>query len=398
MKKKLIKKILCVISVATITAMNTFTALAADSYAYSIGTDYGGLFGVDTSGDAENASTVFALAGYKSYYSIKPTVTYMRGQNPAGGRRIGSDVLFYSGHGNNQCVSFNYKGNGGEYATGVYYLNDFDSSTGYKYVGIGSTDMSGNKLSVFGACNTANGSDNIAKRAYDKGSKSTIGWTVTVDASSHSKWLQRFSNELANGKTVQNAAQYANGFTYTDSSVKSYKIYGNSALVVKKSATSQDDSRAIVLNQTINVDLQNNQLQELDDYLRNELDLDVDNMKVEVTKLDGSDGVVDYKIMVNECETTMGYVAIINDGIVTDFYNNTIENAVVTNAAYDITESDKEVAYQQALSEIDAYDTIVSQTGKKMYDAETGEFYFNVFTTYSIGDNCLTVESYKFEK
>lgn len=106
-KKTLIKKILCVISVATITAMNTFTALAADSYAYSIGTDYGGLFGVDTSNDAENASTVFALAGYKSYYSIKPTVSYMRGENPAGGRRIGSDILFYSGHGNNQCVSFN---------------------------------------------------------------------------------------------------------------------------------------------------------------------------------------------------------------------------------------------------------------------------------------------------
>lgn len=51
--------------------MNTFTALAADSYTYSIRTD------------AENASTVFALAGYKSYYSIKPSVS-VSGEPAAG--------------------------------------------------------------------------------------------------------------------------------------------------------------------------------------------------------------------------------------------------------------------------------------------------------------------------
>ena len=117
-----VKMIVSIIIAAMLFANSEISVFAAEKYAYSIGTNYG-LFDVNTSQDAENASTAFALAGYKSYYNISPDSDYLKGNNPSGTRRVGSSVVLYSGHGNNKCVSFNYKGQGGKYKTGIYYSN-----------------------------------------------------------------------------------------------------------------------------------------------------------------------------------------------------------------------------------------------------------------------------------
>ncbi len=370
-------------------------AYATEEYAYSIGTDYG-LFDVDTSADAETASTAFALAGYKSYYNTAPTVEYMQGNNPAGTRRIGSAVVLYSGHGNNQCVSFNYKGKGGEYLTGVIYGTDWVSAnTGYEYVGIKDTDMSNNKLSVFAACNTANGTDTITKRAYEEGSDAAIGWTVKVDASSHSQWLARFTNELANGKSVSEAAQYANGYTYSDTNVKSYKIYGDTTLVIKRSLADVDSlERAIELNESIEVNISEKEIEDLNSYMIDNVGLNFNNVCTEITNLSNGNGVVDYKIMISGCETTSGYVAIINNNVVTAIYKNNVDIPIPM--SINLEEIDIDRAFQEAKENIDAYDIILEQEGKRMYDAISGEMYYLVFTTYIEGDNCMGVDSYKY--
>lgn len=104
-------------------ALNVVTAYASGgNYAYSIGTNYdGGLFDsdIDTSGDATYAATAFSLTGYSSYYNIQPTVSYMIGDNPLGNARLENNIIFLSGHGNKDHMSFNYKKKDGNHATGV---------------------------------------------------------------------------------------------------------------------------------------------------------------------------------------------------------------------------------------------------------------------------------------
>lgn len=45
----------------------------------------------------------------------------MRGQFKDGTWRMKSEVQFYSGHANNECIAFNYRNKGGDYKTGVYW-------------------------------------------------------------------------------------------------------------------------------------------------------------------------------------------------------------------------------------------------------------------------------------
>ena len=263
------------------------------------------------------------------------------------------------------------------------------------YAGIQSTDMSQNKLSVFAGCNTATGSDNITKRAYTQGSDVTIGWTNEVDASSHSKWLERFTNELAVGKPVSKAAEYANSFTYSDTKVKSYKIYGDTALIIKRSVLSKNlENRNVEVNEDIQVDVSHNQLDKLNRYMTDNIGLNFDNVITEVTNLSGGNGVVDYKLCINGIETTSGYVAIINDGIVVNIYKNNVDVPVPMNI--DIEEVDVNAAFEEAREHINEYDEIISQEGKKVYDVVSRECYYLVFTKYKIADNCTSVESYKF--
>ncbi len=395
---KCLGRINCIIVALLLLFKSNITVYAVEEYAYSIGTDYGLLDTLDTSTDAETASTSFALAGYRSYYNTAPNVDYMKGNNPAGIRRIGSAVVFYSGHGSYNCMAFNYEGRNGVYKTGVYYAGDYLSpDTGYNYVGIQdtNTNMQNNKLSVFGGCNTASGTDNITKRAYSSGSDAAIGWTQSVGASSHSQWLSRFTNELANGKSVSEAAQYANGFTYSDTNVKAYKIYGDTTLVIKRNVQRNElTERHVNLTERINVDISQGQITHLTDYMEKHLGIDIENVRIEITDLLDGNGVVDYKLLIGDCETTSGYVAIINNNNVKEIYKNNVDFVMPRSITHNEINLDK--ALQEAINNIKVYDKIVNQEVKKMYDVLTDERYYLISTTYLVADNCMSVDSYKY--
>lgn len=74
--RKTMGMLLAVIMIS-MTMFSGTIAHAAGTMAFSVGTDYGGLFGVDTTSDATNASDLYEIAGYNSYYSTQPTVSIM---------------------------------------------------------------------------------------------------------------------------------------------------------------------------------------------------------------------------------------------------------------------------------------------------------------------------------
>lgn len=200
---------------------------ASNTDAWSVGTYYkdgyiNGLIGsVDTTEDARTAADFYGSMGYRSSYSTDPTYQIMRGKFSNNNYRMESAVQFYSGHANYQCIAYNYNNSGGDYKTGLYYGNNYDSSTGYKYAGINSYNLSNVKLITFAGCNTAtNGDDNIVAKAHNAGATTTIGWTKSIGAGSHTNWLKRYNDYLNKGYTVEQAMSHADSYTYLDSDVK----------------------------------------------------------------------------------------------------------------------------------------------------------------------------------
>ncbi len=114
--------------------------------------DYAG----DCTISVTHASTVYGMLGYRSYYNYDPTYAYLRGQNPAGGDRLGSSIVYIDGHANYDNIICGDTVDDSEYKCGIYYLTDFTStSSGYTYAGLQDRDLSGVKLFTFVGCNTA---------------------------------------------------------------------------------------------------------------------------------------------------------------------------------------------------------------------------------------------------
>jgi hypothetical protein len=214
-------------------------------YAYSIGCDFGGIswwntwvqnrldLGGDLTPSILYAADTYGPLGYQSYYNLKPTVGYLRGQNPAGADRLGSEVVYLNGHAsydNLLCGDYEYAslfGNvptGSDYMCGVWCYSDGQSSTSlYNYAGLSGRDLSGTKLISFVGCNTAgflegdgagdhHFDDNLCEVALDCGAQAAMGFTGTIDGLTPAGlyWKQKYNDALAFGYTVDNARLYAN--------------------------------------------------------------------------------------------------------------------------------------------------------------------------------------------
>lgn len=220
----------------------TFT-LSSLEYAYSIGCNHG-LSGISTgdltgdfTGNVKYAANQYGtISTLESYYNIEPTIGYMRGNNPAGTRRIGSKLVFLNGHANNEHMSFNHENSYGDYATGVFYGYDWNNSPGnHSYVGIQSTDMSKVKLISFVGCNTASETSNLCTRSIDQGATTAVGFTHEINSRNTRgpQWLERYNNCLASNYVVAGAISNATAFEPNSNLGDYAKIYGNSSAVVK---------------------------------------------------------------------------------------------------------------------------------------------------------------------
>jgi len=350
------------------------------------------------------AATAFSLAGYNSYYNIKPTVLYMTGDNPAGNPRLESNVLFLSGHGNADHMSFNYNQKDEDYATGIIQGEYWESpNSGYKYAGIEDYDMSSVELVVFAGCNTAKGSDNITKDVVENGAGAAIGWTESVSAGSHSNWLERFVDELAAGSTVARAKQYADSFTYLDGDVKKGNIYGDDSLTLSEAVAKS--LKNIELDST---KLQSNEIKEerkvefekglkfngkarresdnLISILSNEdASFSLNNYKI-VFSESKNEKIVDYIKLIDGYETNAGFTVFIKDAVVTDIYKNNVEKCN-QNSEIKVPKIGEKEILEKVYNELSLKYEVIEQSGNLMYDVNTKQFNYVVLTDYIVNED-----------
>lgn len=401
-RNRLITKTLSIFLIIINIMLIPNTAFADGNTAFSVGTNYD--YAVNTSKDAKKACDSYALAGYNSYYSTQPTVDIIKGTFKNGIKRMQSDILFFSGHGNNECMAFNYLEQGGKYKTGVYYKGDYNSSNGYQYVGI-NNNMTHVKLVTYAGCETASDNyNNITYLSASKGAKCAVGWTTTVAAGSHSNWLERYNDKLASGESVNSAISYANSFTYLDNNVKNAKISGNSNLTIKSSKArlsnnSTEELKYIPLSENINVinegkinaTIITNIIKDYNNKFNKE------NIKTEIHQItDKNDFTIDFIEMYNGIETNSTYTAIINDGIlkniVDNHYDNFSNSDKLVNAKTSMLSRNSinrilKVAQSKA-SKLGATE-IINQTNKYFYDCDTDNLKFITYTEYYF-DNTTT--------
>ena len=180
---------------------------ASKGKAYCVGTNYNDDDHINTTRDATTARDCYSNMGYNVTCLTIPTEATMKYKH-----NLKSKIIFLSGHGNQDGMYFNYMQMDNGYKTGVC---DGDSRTinGYRCVSIlGNMDFV--DLAVFAGCKTAQGTSNIARSAHDYGAKISMGWSDSVYAYDHSNWLERFNQKLAAGKSVDEAAEYADMFGY----------------------------------------------------------------------------------------------------------------------------------------------------------------------------------------
>lgn len=313
-----------------------FDGFIARNSAFCVGTKYNDTYNIDTTIDATNARDSYKKLGYNVTCVTAPTVGKMRNKHS-----IKSKILFFSGHADSGHMAFRYMQHGDEYKTGVYYANDFDSLTGYKYVGIAG-NMDFVSLAVFAGCNTATGDDNIAKRARDYGAHISIGWRGKVFSGSHSNWLSRFNSILGEGGSLASAMAYADSFIYLPfSNVKNYAICSDSlSLDIFRGDSVSDVNRTTSAfnNTSEKIQAPNNLLESFEGNTT----IDGEDISAEVAEIiqqfDNNFNINDYKVYVYKnsdeittidfirviggFETSSGYTAKINGNHLTSLYNN----------------------------------------------------------------------------
>ena len=206
--------------------------LSQNNKAWSVGINYAdfslsNFFPVDTTKDAVDAYNFYKRMGYDAECHTFPTYEVLSSKASNNMPRLSSAIQMYSGHGSSDGMIFYSKEiHGVGCNTGVRKENS-KSIEGFDFVRLSKEDMKNVKLIIFAGCNTANGFYNIAREACEMGAKTSIGWTVSVNAMSHSAWLYRFNEHISEGYTVKEAMVYADEGPFLHSSVRKHVCYGD---------------------------------------------------------------------------------------------------------------------------------------------------------------------------
>lgn len=306
-------------------------AKATNCYAYSIGVNHGntnsGLTG-NFIPNVKYANTCYGMInGISSYYNDRPTISYMKGNNPSGNRRIASRVVWLNGHANNTTLVFNHNNLGGNYNTGVYY--GYDTSN---YVGLLSTSMSGVDLISFVGCQTAKGQNNLASRARSQGATTAIGFreSITSRSSDGQGWCRKFNDALSIGHTISSAISYATSF-YPNADLDNYiKVYGSTTNKISQSGnvSSLSTGEQWPGNRILNTNITYNNIGIVENEALIKYSKELSNIINTIIIQDKSFNTSDYSISANM------YSDDGKSGIVTLTYNI---GEIVTNKAYIIT-------------------------------------------------------------
>lgn len=395
------KKFYCKVMVAVIIIVllgNNSYVFAGGQQAFSVGTDYG-YFNIDTSQDAIIASNCYRTAGYTSYCDITPNRTSLLQMGQQGFLKLKSDILFFSGHGNQNGIYFQYKNNSpSDNVAIVRGTSNYIANDGIYSIGINNY-MSTVKLAVFAGCKTAKDNDNIAKTMRDNGADVSIGWGETVLAEQHSEWLNRFNTKLSQGATIDTAVTYANSFGYTDSAIYTVKVYvenSNSMNQTIKSNTRtnelEDSSyQEVLLNQQIMFTSIENSLNDIiTQIVQIDPDFNIHDYNYNFFEMNEYASTIVFTKLINNFETNCNYIVHIRNGYVNkivrngfnEYSNNTFSNISLPDVSK--IQELKERASQDCIEKTGC-ESISDQEVKMFYDVNENKGYIIIMTQYIVG-------------
>lgn len=383
--KRIIKTFIYILGLFLL--LNSSIVYASGNQALLVGNQY--TDGLDTRIDATSAGSRLAPTKKTLITVTAPTISYIKGTH-TNTKRMESDILFFSGHGNNTLMHF--------YNTSSdFYITAGSNSS--NTVGLSSYTMSNVKLVVFAGCQTANNSSsNLAKSANSLGAKATLGWIPSIQVGSHSLWLDRFWLKAATETHAQTALTYADSFSYTDNGVKSYRKYGtwNYTAGFKSSGTSIYNSPLINKDKRehiVNISLNNN---DLDRQIENAIIENIDsgfniNMYSIYKTIRDDATIIDITLQNNDIKSTIGYVVFVENNKITKIYDNTnnmkmskvYESMNTQIGSYQTNQSKtNKNLFANAIKDIDtSLLEIVDQKIEKFYDENNNKIYYNVSTT-----------------
>lgn len=375
-KKRISRITLSILLVVFLILGGIINVAAQSGYAYS----FGGEFYLPQHGynyeDIKQTAAYCALMNYKSYYNPSLTYSYVNSQ------RINSDLTYFSCHGD---------------INGLYFPNNGltisrGTSNGSNVIGLSSWTLSNNKLMVFDACETAQGSSNICTTAISRGADCVLGWTEVISTDSI-YWLKRFYNRLATGNTISASVAYADSYNdYSDPNIKSHRLYGNGNQVLKKASPSRTntlekpDSRVQIIP-TITFSYDSTDYSILETAIKSKFpsfNLDDYQINISSTCEGNEDFVVDFNKIVNGCWTSSGYTMIFTKEQTNVIYDNTLNNpsSISSHKVNDIDIFNAKIMASNFFKANNQTDEIRKQTGKMCYNFETDTYFYRVYTSF----------------
>lgn len=392
-RNKILSAILSISLLSTIMC-SPLNVSAAGNLAYSIGCNYGA-GNIDTTPIVRKACDYYALCGYTSRYNMNPDVTDpVKTYN--GTKKIEADIVMMTGHGNPGGMYFNSLNQGGKYD---FWITDNTSATGC--VILQNYNMNNVNLMVFNGCNTAQGDYNVCRTVVDRGCTVSIGWPETIYTDCSEKWLDKFNNYLATGNTVRRAAEIANSFSYSNDSIKRWKIYGNGNITVKKSkakVANTEELNSTIVNQVIALENLNNKSSIA--AILNSIypTFNFEDFKIDLAMQEDGSGTITVVEKIGDYYSDNAYVLFYDGSKITEAFErveNSIDRTVYSDDYFNLPQIDMEQVYAAARENIGAEYTIEGQEAEAKIDSATGERYLLVGTTISI-DGAKSVMPYKY--
>ena len=192
----------------------------AKQYAYAMQGEDTGTFGADSIYRFINGAE---LMGYETTFDLIPKASAIQ-------NNIDKEFVYFFAHGSPNAIEFTRTGE-----NDVYLLNNGYTTGSSNEIIIGDISLTRPKLIIYAGCQTAQGSNNIARSTLNQGAKCVIGWEKTVYADDISKWMNFFQTRLEQGDTILAAFDFATKSEgYGDNSIRSAELHGTPANQQKK--------------------------------------------------------------------------------------------------------------------------------------------------------------------
>lgn len=415
LKKKNIILVVIFLTFIVSLLLSSTNAVSAN-HAFSCGGDYGNF---STWDDAIKAANFYETMGYDSYYSTDPSYKTLNGNFSDGWRRLHSDILFFSSHGDSNGVYF---------PDSSLVISNGDSKSVYTK----NVNWDYVRLVVFGACETAKGTNNITTDAYNRKVEASVGWSTTIGNISHSLWLERFNSNINMGASVKEAIDYANGFKYNDPNVKNVVLKGSGSLRLRRVRSLNLVQNNLLTNnyfpnnklnglnklETLkkldiegeSIKFSENDTSDILDFIRSKNDrFTSNNYEITIHKISENDYTIDIYLKENDYITDYGYTINVSNNKVMEIVDNTYEISGEKNLSGVKKQSTsietKEEAKRKAIESLEGK---LKDEYKDKYQVKNQEIqlyknlkedkqYIVVFTQYSINDRGTAVDEYLYD-